>query len=887
MGSAGFRVPLALGVSLLAVTLPLAAGIDRWTSVGPTGGRVEVVALDPSDPATLYAGTATGLFKTTDGGRRWVELAGGLPKQEVLAVALDAEDPATIYVSLGWWSGVFRSRDAGRTFARLGEIWAPSFLASAPRASAGSATGLGVLYAVPRPPYDSGLFKSVDGGETWEPVLWLQYPTSLVVHPARPLEVLVAGGRGIARSVDGGVHWTLITEDALGDPLGSVNQLARAPSDPRRAYASVASEAKFFASMDGGRSWRPKPPLPLRCEPTTLAVHPSDPDVVYLGCRGELLLSRDGGGSWSVVAADLPLGLDHSGAKAALVIDPDRPEVLYAGTWDAGVLKSHDGGGTWVQASTGIDLPHVEKLAFDPRDPLTFYTATYYALERTTDGGRSWEQRFVWPPEMRPYPSDWSSSGILALDPTDPDVLYLVAGGALYRSPDGGSAWSRLAEGYAEFVAVDGSEPQRLYTGGDGLSVSSDGGRTWRRIASGPVFNFLLDPAHPGTLFAEFETGQAGYSDPAYFRSLDGGETWREIGDDDLQIAPGEPSTIYLGCAQSTDAGETWHSLQLPRGAGPCTRVLAVPTQPPTLYATTATAIYRSADGGERWVRVAPPEQPGPFPAIGPYTVAHPAAPDRIYGPGSGGGLFTIQLLGAEPLLLGDGRFEVRAGFRDLMGRYGPGRPAALTTDAGSFTWRQAPRQVVKVLDGRPANGHYWVLSGALSPFECTLTVVDRASGVAFDLFQPAGPPASRADFRTLPPLPEEPGPALPPAAGAALAGDAGGCVPDRATLCLAGGRFQARLAWRGPAGNLRQAAATAFADDLGAFWWSSPNNLELAVRIADGREVNGRFWVLGGGLTDLEYDLTVTDLATGAVRLYHNQAETFASFADFEAFLP
>jgi hypothetical protein len=315
--------------------------------------------------------------------------------------------------------------------------------------------------------------------------------------------------------------------------------------------------------------------------------------------------------------------------------------------------------------------------------------------------------------------------------------------------------------------------------------------------------------------------------------------------------------------------------------------------------------VHRSTDGGVSWVTLSWPDPSLGLPVVPWEGAVHPAAPDRIYRfgewytslSGMPGGLFAIQVLGAEPLLLRDGRFEVRAGFRDLAGRYGAGRPLPLTGEAGAFTWREAPRQAVKVLNGRPVNGRFWAFAAGLSPFESTVTVLDRASGAHVDLVQPAGEPLSRADLGTLPPLPEEPGASGGGSDGGAEEGEEaaaetaapapGPCTPDPATLCLLDGRFQLRLAWRGPGGAALAARALPLADGFGAFAFASEGNLEVVLRAVDGRAVNGRFWLLVGGLTDGEYTLTVSDTATGAVRRYGNRAGQLASFADFEAFAP
>ncbi|MEP6800541.1 MAG: S8 family serine peptidase [Acidobacteriota bacterium] len=116
--------------------------------------------------------------------------------------------------------------------------------------------------------------------------------------------------------------------------------------------------------------------------------------------------------------------------------------------------------------------------------------------------------------------------------------------------------------------------------------------------------------------------------------------------------------------------------------------------------------------------------------------------------------------------------------------------------------------------------------------------------------------------------------------------GAPGVCAPDAATLCLNGGRFRVQVAWRAPAltsGGVGQAAA--LTSDAGYFWFFSANNVELLVKLVDGRAVNGKYWFFSGALSDVEYTLTVTDTATGAVKTYFNPSQSLASIADVAAF--
>jgi hypothetical protein len=140
---------------------------------------------------------------------------------------------------------------------------------------------------------------------------------------------------------------------------------------------------------------------------------------------------------------------------------------------------------------------------------------------------------------------------------------------------------------------------------------------------------------------------------------------------------------------------------------------------------------------------------------------------------------------------------------------------------------------------------------------------------------------ASRADTQAF--AAGAPVPAPSPIPPRSAPGDSNPCV-DR--LCLGNGRFSVQVAWRDPRhGTTGNGVAAPLTDDTGAFWFFAPENLELMVKVLDGRPVNGHFWVFFGSLSDVEYTLAVTDLATGAMRTYHNPPFTLASRADTSAF--
>ncbi|HXT21195.1 MAG TPA: ELWxxDGT repeat protein, partial [Thermoanaerobaculia bacterium] len=248
-------------------------------------------------------------------------------------------------------------------------------------------------------------------------------------------------------------------------------------------------------------------------------------------------------------------------------------------------------------------------------------------------------------------------------------------------------------------------------------------------------------------------------------------------------------------------------------------------------------------------------------------------------------------------LCLGAGRFRVEAVWRDFAGNGGIGHAAPLTADTGTF-WFFSPSNVeviLKVLDGRGVNDHQWVFYGALSSVEYTLTVTDTQTGAVRRYVNPAGRLASIGDTEAFGPRGaaalrrsmRTAAAASPPALVDERRDEAAKtvCVASATRLCLADGRFGVEVAWRDFAGNHGVGTATALSTDTGDFWFFSADNVELVVKVLDGRPVNGKFWFFYGALSSVEYTLTVTDTATGTVRTYTNPSGRLASFADTAAF--
>ncbi len=258
-------------------------------------------------------------------------------------------------------------------------------------------------------------------------------------------------------------------------------------------------------------------------------------------------------------------------------------------------------------------------------------------------------------------------------------------------------------------------------------------------------------------------------------------------------------------------------------------------------------------------------------------------------------------------LCLNASRFKVEVAWRDSRGRTGVGQAVPITADTGYFWFFSEANieLVIKVLDARSINQKYWVFFGALSSVEFDLTVTDTVTGASKTYHNPLGQFASVGDTGAF-----DPGPALvarretvetagsfaPPESMASIqefidasSSEAAAaftpCLGPSPILGLSDCRFTLRVAWRDARGRTGQGNAVQLTNDTGYFWFFSPFNVELVVKVLDARAINETFWVFYGALSNVEYELAVTDLLTGVVKLYRNPGGTLASVGDTGAF--
>jgi hypothetical protein len=429
--------------------------------------------------------------------------------------------------------------------------------------------------------------------------------------------------------------------------------------------------------------------------------------------------------------------------------------------------------------------------------------------------------------------------------PNQPSILFAATAGAkVFESITSGVTWVSTGPGLpgdATSLAVR----QVFHTGVDSGIYDTT---VFAGTSGGGVFRLA-----PGADF--WSASNAGLSS-IDIRAL-------AVGGDGV-VANSNSAIVYAGTASglfaSSDGGDTWvpKTNGLPDASGLTVNAIApAPSSPGTVYLGTTLGLFKSVNAGETW------SQLDPMPGLIYYTTSiavDPLAPSRIYVNGAGNppcyplclpvAFIPVSLRSLDggatwSKMDGLGFNSVRA-FAPTSNL--PARVFAATTGSGVFESDDAG------VTWAPANsglGALTVNALVIDPVAPSFIFAGTINGV---FCAPLGQVNAT-------------------------------CVSDAATLCLNGQRFKATVVWRASDGTTGNGQAFPITDNTGAFWFFDPTNLELVVKVLDGRSVNGKWWVFYGSLTNVEFTLTVTDTLTGQVRTYHNPLGQMASFADTSAF--
>ncbi len=306
----------------------------------------------------------------------------------------------------------------------------------------------------------------------------------------------------------------------------------------------------------------------------SIALHPTNPNILYVATNDAVYKSRDGGQSWEKFPS-------FSARRVTTVaIDPQLPATVYAGTMGDAVYKSPDGGQHWLPHNVGLKehVSFVNQFVFHPALSEKVYAATTVGAFYTKDAGREWEERMNGMKEVHIVTA-------IAINPRDPSVLYGGTTGGMYRSEDGAMTWKKINNGLipeSELMAsmalgvnaieIDRMNPEIVYVGTTkGLYRTTNRGESWERIGQSMsdlyVSSIVLHPSDSAILYIGGPGG--------VWKSADSGKTWeaknKGLGSLNIRALAMEPKnlqTLYAGTNgsglyRSTDAGGTWTAMPL------------------------------------------------------------------------------------------------------------------------------------------------------------------------------------------------------------------------------------------------------------------------------------------------------------------------------------
>ncbi len=646
----GGRVTTVVGVDSLPGTYYFGAtgggiwkttdGGANWESLSdgqPFGtGSVGSIDVAVSDPNIVYAGMGEspirgnvthgdGMYKSTDAGRTWKQI-GLVETRQIARVRVHPKNPDIVYVAaLGhvWGEnaerGIYRTRDGGKTWTQV--------FTRGPKAGAIDLTldpsNPNVLWAgfweVYRKPWTlesggpgSGLFRSIDGGDTWVDMTRSQgLPKGLIgtvgvtVSPANPERVwamIEAEDGGLFRSDNGGKLWVKVNEERkLRQRAWYYNRIFADPKNPEVIYAVNVG---FFRSGDGGKTFQAI--ATPHGDNHDMWIAPSDPLRMVQGNDGGAIVSTNGGRSWTDLA-------QPTAQFYRVAVDEEFPYNIYGAQQDNTTVKIASRTLTGaIDASDWYPVGGGESgwIAPYPKNPDIVFAGSYDGLiTRYDHKTKQMRNVTIWPDnpmgagaEAMKYRFQWNFP--LLFSPHDPDLLY-AGGNVLFASRDQGQSWKA--------ISPDLTRNDKSKLGPSGGPITKDNTSVEYYCT---IFTVAESPRKKGVIWA-------GSDDGLVHVTQDGGAHWQNVTPkgmpewmqiNSIEASPNDAGTAYFAGTmykwddnrpylyKTTDYGKSWKQIDDGIPTNTYTRVVREdPNKPGLLFAGTETGIYVSLNGGEKW----------------------------------------------------------------------------------------------------------------------------------------------------------------------------------------------------------------------------------------------------------------------------------------------
>lgn len=587
-----------------------ASSSTRWSVLGPSGGDVRSVEIDPRDKDKIYISTMDGqVHVSTDAGKTWRMLVRfDIPLLTLDQLLVDSRDSNVIYTSGHRGKlpgGFFKSTDAGKTWKESKDLKSQAI-----HAMIQSSKDPNMIFVGTK----DGIFLSTDSGDDFKRIESESMPldiNSMAVDPRNVNTIYAGTTYRPYKSIDSGKSWRLIKNGLIDD--SDVFAITINSKDNDHIFASACSG--IYESLNGGEKWSKVQGIPSTSRRTRdIVQHPSIPGTIYAGTTQGFWMSTNGGKSWILTTS-------RTMEVNSIAVHPDEPQRVFIGTNNYGVLVSNDGGKNFVPTNDNFTSRFTYSVTPDRAESNRLYAMTQNTsmsggfFFSSADGGATWTQ-------AKGLDINRDSPYTLLQDRVDANKMYLGTGTGIFESIDRGVSWKAIVPKPVKKAPVKKTPARK--------------GKASAAKAKQPAAP--VEPAKPATVIdpvtgqelipvltekvkvlvhtEDDKNGILAGTDSGLYRSYDLTKGWEKISFGEglnpsvfaIAASPLVPGNIWVGTATSgvivsRDNGETWEKVGGAPDSVPISSIVVDPKRPNYIYVGSIHSLYLSRDGGRNWTR--------------------------------------------------------------------------------------------------------------------------------------------------------------------------------------------------------------------------------------------------------------------------------------------
>lgn len=581
-----------------------ASRFKNWQMLGPTGGDVRSIVIDPKNSQRLFISTLDGqVYKSENSGGTW-ELTTNFRRPQLVLdqLMIDSRDSNIIYTSGHRHKeagGFFKTTDGGKTWKEAKELSNEAIHSMTQSALDPNIITVGTT---------NGVWISNDSGDGWKKIQSETMPMnvgSMAIDPRNPKTIYAGTWWRPYKTTDGGNTWRLIKNGMIDD--SDIFAITIDSRNPDHIIASACSG--IYESLNAGEKWRKIQGIPSQSRRTRdIVQHPSRPGTIYAATTEGFWMSVNGGKSWAMTTQrNLEIN--------SIAVHADAPDRVYIGTNNYGVMVSDDGGKNFTPTNGNFSSRFTYSITTDIENPKRLYATT---INTATGGGFifiSDNNGSTWQASVKNIDTNRTIVYSLIQDRVNPNTIYLGTNFGIFKSLDRGVLWEHIALPKPPPVK---KTPIRRNTRGKSVA----------KAAPKPPPMPTPEPTVPGLIpvlgdkintLVHTEDGKNGYlaaTNNGLYRTYDMSKGWEKISFGEnvnhqvlvIYASPLEPETLWVGTAVSgvlvsKNGGETWSKLPVIPDGVPVSAIVSNPKKPGFMYVGTTQTFYMSKDSGKTWTR--------------------------------------------------------------------------------------------------------------------------------------------------------------------------------------------------------------------------------------------------------------------------------------------